>query len=416
MESRVYYGEYSLKHWINLMLKRNVILPDYQRSFIWDEKDIKRLIKSLVEGQFVQPITIANYNCDSKDVNLLLDGQQRLTSILLSYLGLIPDKDKFSSIEEFASSDDSDEGDDVRATKIIGWTYEDMLDDDVCKNNIETIKIRLIQTGNYKDFNITSISNKDFFFENTYLGFSYIIPSQTNKNETQKFFSTLFRNMNYFGVKLSPLESRRSLYYLNAELEKYFDGRTSEGKDVLCDIKMYEKMQLRKIDIVRYISILSQYVAYNNDIRKILVGYSAYSSRENYFADYVSYILNLEQDDRFDKFNLFDFKNTFPNNEWLQLYDSIYDCINSIKSQIGLDEKKHAFTSWIDADYWLFGIIYFILFKRQTIQFETTLIERMSDIIKEKRENDNYSKNTNRLNNLRDRIQSSIEIYSAYAK
>lgn len=53
MESRVYYGEYSLKHWINLLLKRNIVLPNYQRSFVWDEKDIKRLIKSLGEGQFV---------------------------------------------------------------------------------------------------------------------------------------------------------------------------------------------------------------------------------------------------------------------------------------------------------------------------------------------------------------------------
>lgn len=75
MESRVYYGEYSLKHWINLMLKRNVVLPDYQRCFVWDEKDVKRLIKSLYDGQFVQPITIANYNCESTEVNLLLDGQ-----------------------------------------------------------------------------------------------------------------------------------------------------------------------------------------------------------------------------------------------------------------------------------------------------------------------------------------------------
>ena len=86
MESRVYYGEYSLKHLINLLLRRNIVLPDYQRSFVWDEKDIKRLIKSLGEGQFVQPITIANYSCENRDLNLLLDGQQRLTSILLSYL------------------------------------------------------------------------------------------------------------------------------------------------------------------------------------------------------------------------------------------------------------------------------------------------------------------------------------------
>jgi outer membrane protein OmpA-like peptidoglycan-associated protein len=139
MESRVYYGEYSLKHWVNLLLKRNIVLPDYQRSFVWDEKDIKRLIKSLAEGQFVQPITIANYNCEEREQNLLLDGQQRLTSILLSYIGYIPDKDKFSSVDELASSDDSDEGDE-HTTKIIGWTFEEMLEDNV--SNITPVRIR----------------------------------------------------------------------------------------------------------------------------------------------------------------------------------------------------------------------------------------------------------------------------------
>ena len=415
MESRVYYGEYSLKHWINLLLKRNIVLPNYQRSFVWDEKDIKRLIKSLGEGQFVQPITIANYNCEEKEQNLLLDGQQRLTSSLLSYLGYIPDKDKFSSVEELASSDDSDE-EDASVTKIIGWTFEEMLEDNISNNNIDAIKNRIIRTGKYKEIKISSLTNKEDFFEKTFLGFSYIIPARTDKNKTQKFFSTLFRNMNYLGLKLSPLESRRSLYYLNAELEKYFDGQTSEGKDVLCEIKMFEKMQLRKIDIVRYMSILSQYVANNKDVRKVLVGYSAYSSRENYYADYVSYIVNLEQDDRTDKFNKFDFDKTFPNNDWLQLYDSLYSSLNSIKEQLGLDAKRQAFTSWVDADYWLFGLIYFVLFERKTIQFEEKLIGELAKVIKEKRDDDNYSKNTNRLNNLRDRIQSSIDIYSAYAK
>lgn len=346
---------------------------------------------------------------------MLLDGQQRLTSILLSYIGYIPDKDKFSSVDELASSDDSDEGDEY-TTKIIGWTFEEMLEDNVSNNNIDAIKNRITITGKYKELKISSITNKEDFFENTFLGFSYIIPARTDKNETQKFFSTLFRNMNYLGLKLSPLESRRSLYYLNAELEKYFDGQTSEGKDVLCEIKMYEKMQLRKIDIVRYMSILSQYVANNKDVRKVLVGYSAYSSRENYYADYVSYIVNLEQDDRTDKFSKFDFNKTFPNNDWLQLYDSLYNSLNSIKVQLGLDAKRQAFTSWVDADYWLFGLIYFVLFERKTIQFEKKLIDELAKVIKEKRDEENYSKNTNRLNNLRNRIQSSIDIYSAYAK
>ncbi len=38
MDNRVYYGEYSLRHWINLILKNNIVLPEYQRYFVWNEK------------------------------------------------------------------------------------------------------------------------------------------------------------------------------------------------------------------------------------------------------------------------------------------------------------------------------------------------------------------------------------------
>lgn len=397
------------------MLKRNIVLPEYQRSFVWDEKDVKRLIKSLSEGQFVQPITIAHYNSNNQEMNLLLDGQQRLTSILLAFIGYIPDKNKFASIEEFASADDSEE-ENERVTKIIGWTFEELLDDDCCQNTIDLIREKIARTGKYKELIIPSITNNEVFFENTFLGGSYIIPNRAEKNETQRFFSTLFRNMNYLGMKLSPLESRRSLYYLDATLKRYFDGQTSNDKDVLCDIKMFEKMQLCKIDIVRYISILSQYVANNNDIKKVLVGYSAYSSRENYYADYVSYIIGLEQADRSDKFDKFDFNQTFPDNSWLVLYNSIRSILGSMKSKMGLDAKKHAFTSWIDADYWLFGLIYFLLFEKKAIDLKEVLFQRILDVIKEKRDDENYSKNTNRLSNLRDRIQSSINIYREYAR
>lgn len=50
MENRIYYGEYSLKHWIEMLLKKKITLPEYQRSYVWDEKAVKRFIKSLEDG------------------------------------------------------------------------------------------------------------------------------------------------------------------------------------------------------------------------------------------------------------------------------------------------------------------------------------------------------------------------------
>lgn len=71
MNNKVFYGEYTLKHWIDMMLSDNIALPDYQRHFVWRERDVKRLIQSLKDGQFVQPVTVALYDDGITKRNLI---------------------------------------------------------------------------------------------------------------------------------------------------------------------------------------------------------------------------------------------------------------------------------------------------------------------------------------------------------
>lgn len=99
MENRIYYGEYSLKHWIEMLLKKKITLPEYQRSYVWDEKAVKRFIKSLEDKQFIPPVTIAHYKIENDDneTNLILDGQQRLTSLLLAAIDSFPDRNELMS-------------------------------------------------------------------------------------------------------------------------------------------------------------------------------------------------------------------------------------------------------------------------------------------------------------------------------
>ena len=95
MGNKVYYGEYSLEHWIKLILKKNIVLPDYQRNFTWTLKTRENLIKSLKAKEFIPPVTIGFFSENGKNENLIIDGQQRLTSILLSVLGYFPDRDAY---------------------------------------------------------------------------------------------------------------------------------------------------------------------------------------------------------------------------------------------------------------------------------------------------------------------------------
>lgn len=416
MKTRVYYGEYSLRHWLDLMLSKNIILPDYQRSFVWEENDVKRLIESLKSGQFVMPVTIAHYKKKEESKNIILDGQQRLTSLLLAYLGYMPVKDKF-----IATEDDLAMGDDSQEETIgtpMEWTFKKILSSKEQENTLPLVTERLRKDDRYSEMKIEFDGKMDDFYDGTYLGFSFIIPENGNPTDTQNYFSTLFRHMNYFGKKLSALESRRSLYYMNIQYKNYFEGKLENDNDVLCGIRLLENKIPRKIDFVRYLSMLSQYTV-NKNVNKVMVGYSAYSSRESYFADYVAYLAKLEQDDRKDKFDGFKMANTFPQNEWMARFETVKSFIENHKKDLGLDEKVNAFTSWIDTDYWLFGLLYYVVFEGKKIVRDNELIDELKKEIRVKRAlppADDYSKNPNRLGNLRERMKKSLEIYEKYAE
>lgn len=426
IDSRVYYGEYTLKHWIDLMLSENIKLPPYQRHFVWQKSDISRLIKSLKEKQFVQPVTIAMYNAEKEKYNIILDGQQRLTSVLLAYLGYIPNRQAFL-YEHMAEEDDSN-NDDLLTNEIgpILWDYTCLLGSD---NHKEAIVERLSRDSRYID-----ISGESFmplgndFWENTYIGFSYIIPESDNHSEIQGLFTRLFRNINYLGKKLDALESRRSLYFQEESLTNYFEGITKEGDDVLCGLKIMENLQPCGIDFLRYLSILSQYFSNDENTSKVLVGYSAYSSREGYYADYVSYILDQgaeEQEMRSNKFDSFKFDEVFPNNCWQQRYKNLKQAVEKLKEYMPL-KNNYTFTTWMESDFWLFGLIYHIVFKGKVLNDSLTynynwkgrlatitLQKKIENTINKMKTNE-YLKNTNRLGNLRERIKLSCDIYSNY--
>ena len=239
-----------------MMLSKNIILPEYQRSFVWEEKDVARLLKSIQEGQFIQPVTIALYKVEEgmPGQNLIIDGQQRLSSILLAYLGFMPDKSKFEKPEMLANDEDdaADEvTEDASSKGPIKWRFSELFVQDG-DNRTETIRKRLEKDSRYTPLDLNLPED---FFDKAFLGYSYIVPSTADAHVIQRGFSQLFRDINYFGKKLSALESRRSLYYLNAELLPYLEGQTADKKDVLCNMRLVDKMQPIKIDFVRYLSI-----------------------------------------------------------------------------------------------------------------------------------------------------------------
>jgi uncharacterized protein with ParB-like and HNH nuclease domain len=165
MDNRVYYGQYSLSHWLDLILKENILLPDYQRFFVWNENKVKTLIDTFKKKQFVPPITIGAFKNAQVNENLILDGQQRLTSILLAYLGLYPDKQHYNSnFVGLANENDDEVEEDEQPDDILAWDFKNL----TAKGKTRDEILGKLIEGNYK---LVNFDIDDDFLKKTFLGF-----------------------------------------------------------------------------------------------------------------------------------------------------------------------------------------------------------------------------------------------------
>ena len=273
MENKVYYGEYSLEHWKELILKKNIILPGYQRYFVWDVQKAEKLIESFRKNEFVPPVTIGSYVTDKGRENLILDGQQRLTSILLSYLGMFPNKEKYKKKVQTFADDNDMEYDDDEYDNILDWSLRYLTEKGSDKEKI----LSKIEPDTYDQ--ISSVN--DDFMKNHYLGFSYLVPQKDSKNddtefysEQQNFYSSVFRNINVQGEPLLPQVSRRSLYFLKDTFVDFFEPKFSKSVFV----------NDSRMDFVRYMAILSHY----KKVGKLTkVGYGYARRMENLYEKFI---------------------------------------------------------------------------------------------------------------------------------
>lgn len=388
MENRVYYGQYSLKHWINLILKKNITLPEYQRYFVWNESKVATLIDAFKYKHFIPPVTIGAFKIGDASQNLILDGQQRLTSILLAHLDLYPDEKTYKkTIETFASeNDDSEPGEQL--DNIFEWTFHKLTEKGCDKNEI----LKKIQEGNYKKTNLNIDVN---FFEENFLGFSYLVPSTNNEKVQQKYYSSVFRNINIQGETLLPQESRASLYFLDKDLTQFFTRRFTQN------FAVRGFAGETKIDFVRFFALLSQY---NKDGGSEQIARSYKQKMEKYYEEYIYSAIN-DSDGKYGKFS-----NIFPEKQ----YNSRLITLQSTLDQMKIDEK---FSSIIDLDVYFFGLIYNIVFLGKVVDQEKfeALKKSIDSKIAELKKDAQHVRAPGHLKYLRLRMDASINIHNKYA-
>lgn len=391
MKNKVYYGEYSLKHWIDLILSKNIVLPDYQRSFVWEDWQVKDLIQTFEKELYIPPVTIGSYQLDNgKNTNLVLDGQQRLTSILLAYLGVFPNKEYFNNLEtndsDYHQSSDSDD----RTDFAIKWTLRVIQQNGSTLNEVKDYISKNMNTQYFPFNSDIEISNN--FLENHYLGFSFLIPKSAEAQ--QEYYISTFRAINVKGKKLSYQESREALYYLKPHLKNFFDP------EFISNYKI--ERQSPKIDFIRYLSIISQYK--KNGVQNILLGVERkLESFEEYYKKYIFSVVYNQNLDLFGNFY-----------EFFEREEVYKDRLNLVKEYlIKILGDNYEFTSIIYSDLVMFGLIDLVLYDGKLLNADKfdKLRKDISKSYRDFHNNSNHSSNVNNQKHIRERLQKSLDIY-----
>ena len=377
------YGEFTLDYWLEQLISGGIVLPEYQRSFVWSKEQIINLIKSVDRDEFVPPITIGKLN----DNNIIIDGQQRLTSIALAYLNILPSERKYKKIIKVEGENEEDE---IEEEHYFDWTINTLKE---LGPNIEQIKTALVGNGDYEILGTPWMN--DEFLRKHYLGFSYIIPHKDITEANQhRFFSTIFRNVNIGGTNLLKTESRKSLYYLNETYVPLFDPEfaksifvTQFGNDA------------QSIDFLRLLALVFDY-SKNDDSANVMKGYKTKS--EIYYEIFISDVVDPNSaSEMFKKM-----EDVIPKAD-------IEARMNRLKEEWHKLSMPHNLPSIIDVDIYMFGLIYWVLVKQR--QLDNAKIEHLKSCITEKirqfKSDSSHKKSPASLKYLRARIKTSISVY-----
>ena len=381
----VYYGEYSLDFWIKMMLSGKISLPPYQRYFVCTEQQSKQLMNAFEEDRFVPPVTIAEFDENGTKRNYIIDGQQRLTSILLSYLGisLAPEQFKKPSEGFVNENDDMPDDNEFNAKE---WKYDLLFKD--CERDRDSIRGKFIGHG----YKATEECYDPSFFQSKFLGFCYLIPSGEERRE--RYYAKIFKELNVSGTRLTERESREALYYLNSSLKEFLDP--DFARTVV--IQKVTGNTTYRMDFVRYLSLIANYIAVGERVEHVAKSFTS-GRMPVYYEDYICSVANDEDDVKFGKFT-----RLFHGEIYRPRLDKLKECCESFL-------QGKVLTSIIELDIYCFGMIYWILYKGKELKdgYEVALNETLGRAINLCKDNARHKKSPAALKFVRERMSMSIE-------
>lgn len=158
-----YPADITLQGYVELDDRKELIVPDFQRMYVWDSVKASKLIESFLLGLPVPGVFL--YKEKSKPGYLIIDGQQRIVSLIRYIRGLFEDKKfKLRNVDP----------------RYNGLSFSDLSEDEQFKFKGQTLRATIIQ--------------------------------QINPNDDTSIYH-VFERLNTGGVNLNPMEVRQCVSY-----------------------------------------------------------------------------------------------------------------------------------------------------------------------------------------------------------
>jgi Protein of unknown function DUF262 len=189
-----YGADYTLDGWVKRLNRGDIVIPRFQRSYVWKIDQASRLIESFLLGLPVPEIFLAKENETNRLI--VIDGQQRLKSLQYFYNGQFPDERPGSNHHiPFALSDKV-------ASQFVGKTYETLSASDRRQLDDSIMSATIVRQE---------------------------APSKEEDNEQTSMYH-IFERLNTGGNQLRPQEIRAAIYH----------GKLN---DLLHELNIYDQWQ-----------------------------------------------------------------------------------------------------------------------------------------------------------------------------
>ncbi|MGL5779275.1 DUF262 domain-containing protein [Cetobacterium sp.] len=365
---------YEIEYLIDEFSKQKIQMPEFQRMYVWDKKKVGEFILSILRDIPIPKLYAYSSREEEKqrNIKLIIDGQQRLTSLLMYYYGVFP---KYK-VRKINYSENMNE-----IVKYCNYYYyPEVYEREILRLNLENIELdkRLEEIKNAKNileqkFKLTvdEVFEVDIFdSENNKktLNISYRVGERNKSILTEKQRSKIltkelgfilvkgdnpseavdiFRLYNSAGSPLTAQEIRNGIYYKNLLYKKINDynketGRVPGSKKVKNEIwNRIRTKQSGQEDIKQLFKFLSYYynledkLKYIFDEEKIITNDIIEEKSEeiiNNYSDYISIngsnveFLNME----FETLKRF-FEITFEGTGKIKNYICIYIILKYFK-------------------------------------------------------------------------------------